>query len=188
MRLLLAILIFLSSFQAAFAARERMFVDEAEPDAPDSIKDPDLWKEKRGALPPWPSDSDLVEFELDTASPFRYFIDQKSLRIGTDKVVRYTLIAESRSGRGRNVSFEGLRCEPQGVFQIYAYGVGDRFEEMPGSEWQSIRAARSDKLHRELHEHFLCIPMAFEPRPEKDMIRAMRGTFRPGENSGFLTE
>ncbi|MBP6808482.1 MAG: hypothetical protein KAX51_11025, partial [Chromatiaceae bacterium] len=81
----------------ALAAKPRQFIDEAEPAAPASIGDPKPWEEGKADLPLWPKDSDLVEFELDTASPsrFRYFIDGQHLTIGSDDVVRYTLVAES---------------------------------------------------------------------------------------------
>jgi hypothetical protein len=151
---------------------------------------PKPWEEGKTALPPWPKDGDLVEFNLDTASPsrFRYFIDGKHLSIGSDEeVVRYTLVAESPSGT-RNVTFEGLRCKAQGVFRTYAYGSNDRFILVEGADWQAITSQSGDRLHRELHGHFLCAPRTFEPRPIPDMIRALQGKVRGRENTGFLPD
>ena len=169
------------------AAAERTFIDEPEPITPSSVREREPWKEQAVDLPPWPRDQDLVEFELDTRTPFRYFIDAKNLRTGADGVVRYTLVAESRSGT-RNVSFEGLRCTPKGTYRVYAYGANGRFEAVTGENWQSATTGAGDQLHRELHGHFLCGPMTFEPRPKKDMVRALRGNIRSRENTGFLPD
>ena len=173
----------------ALAAKPRQFIDEAEPAAPVSIGDPKLWEEGKTELPPWPKDGDLVEFELDTASPsrFRYFIDGQHLTIGSDDVVRYTLVAESPTG-ARNVTFEGLRCKAQGVFRTYAYGSDSSFKPVEGADWQAIIAKSGDHLHRELHGHFLCGPRTFEPRPIPDMLRALKGKVRGRENAGFLPD
>jgi hypothetical protein len=170
----------------ALAAKPQQFIDEAEPAAPSSIQEGKLWEEGKSTLPPWPKDSDLVEFQLDTGSPsrFRYFIDGQHLNIGRDEVVRYTLVAESPTG-ARNVTFEGLRCKAQGVFRTYAYGSGKAFIPVEAGEWETITAKYGDKLHRELHDHLLCGPHTFEPRPIKDMIRALKGEIHGRENAGF---
>ncbi len=168
------------------AAKPKLFIDEAEPAAPASISDGKPWEEGKMELPPWPKDSDLVEFQLDTASPsrFRYFIDGQHISIGRDDVVRYTLVAESPTGT-RNITFEGLRCKAQGVFRTYAYGSDHSFKPVEGADWQAIIAKSGDQLHRELYGHFLCGQRTFEPRPIPDMIRALQGKIHGRENAGF---
>jgi hypothetical protein len=172
------------AFPLAVAAEEKFFIDEQEPIVPSSVREAEPWKETRGDLPPWPRDSDLVEFKLDAPSPFRYFIDGRNLRIGKDEVVRYTLVAESPSG-ARNVSFEGLRCTANGAYQTYAYGANGSFQVLPETDWLKIAGLPGDALHKELHKHFLCGPLTFKPRPRKDMIRALQGQIAEKENSGF---
>lgn len=167
---------------------DRPFIDEAGSPAPRSIVDKDRgWKEGATSLPPWPNDKDLVEFSVDDPeSRFRYYIDGKHLSIGTDGAVRYTLVVESRSGV-RNLSFEGLRCTPSGVFKLYAYGNNGRFEAVE-SDWISIQRRRHDKLHRNLHKHILCIPRGFGPRSRRDMIHAMRTRTPDKASTGFLPD
>jgi hypothetical protein len=169
------------------AAPERTFIDEPEPVVPSSVEEREPWAEEAFELPPWPRDSDLIEFELDSPSPFRYFIDGRNLRIGGDGVVRYTLVAESDGG-ARNVSFEGLRCTAHGSVQIYAYGAAGEFRPLPATDWRSIRDEPGDMLHKELHGHFLCGPRTFEPRPRKDALRALKGRVGERENAGFLPD
>jgi len=170
-----------------FAAEERAFIDTPEPVTPSSIEEGKPWEEIASKLPPWPRDSDLIEFELDSSSPFRYYIDRRHLGIGRDEVVRYTLVAESSSG-ARNVSFEGIRCKPRGVYRIYAYGSRGTFHPIPESDWIYVRNDPGDMLHRELHGHFLCGPRTFAPRPKKDMIRALKGHIAERENAGFVSD
>jgi hypothetical protein len=164
---------------------DRPFIDEPEAPMPSSIRDREDWKEKSVTLPPWPKDSDLVEFHVEDSSPqFRQYIDGRHLSVGSDEVVRYTLVVQSRGG-ARNVSFEGLRCTPQGTFKIYAYGVDGRFEKTK-SEWESLHGRSHDKIHRDLYRHFLCVRLNFEPRPKKDMIRTMRSAAPREANTGFM--
>lgn len=165
------------------------FIDEAEPAAPASLQEGKQWEEVRASLPPWPADGDLVELEVDFRSPgkFRYFIDGRHLRVDADEVVRYTLVAESPSGT-RNVTFEGLRCTAKGTYRQYAYGANGAFIPVEGGGWQPISLQTGDRLHKELHGHFLCVPRAFAPRPVKDMIRAFKGQVQLRENAGFLSD
>lgn len=170
------------------AEREQSFVNDPEHPVSSSVEDKDTsWKEGATTLPPWPKDSDLVEFEVDDPSArFRQYIDEKSIKVGSDGAVRYTLVIEAPSGT-RNVSYEGMRCTPQGAFKIYAYGYNGRFEKTE-SGWQPIHGGPRDEIHRDLHELILCVPRAFEARPKKDMIRAMRSPAPVESNTGFITD
>ena len=189
MRTLISLLLaaFLSG-PAVAANGDRPFIDEPEPPTPASVREKDKeWRESATSLPPWPRYSDLIEFEVDDpSSPFRQYIDGKHLTVGTDGAVRYTLVVESRGG-SRNVSFEGLRCTPSGAFKVYAYGNRGRFQRSE-SEWTKIHGRPHDKIHRDLHKQFLCIPREFKPRPKQDMIRAMRARAHHEANTGFQSD
>ena len=179
-------------FPSAMVGAEKKFgtfIDEAEPAGPASLQEGKQWTEGRAELPPWPADSDLVELKVDFRSPgnFRYFIDGRHLRVDADEVVRYTLVAEAPSGT-RNVTFEGLRCTAQGTYRQYAYGANGAFIPIEEGDWQPISLQTGDRLHKELHGLFLCVPRAFTPRPVKDMIRAFKGQVQVRENAGFLTD
>jgi len=189
MRSFVFILLLAAMFGTNVSAKsERQFVDEAEPSAPSALDDKKWgWKEGATSLPPWPKDGDLVEVMVDDPAPrFRAYIDGKNVRVGADEAIRYTLVLESRSGT-RNVSFEGLRCTPSGMYKIYAYGTNGRFEKVD-NEWQSLHGRGNDKLRTDLHSHILCVPLKFEPRPTKDMIRTMRSRVPVEGNTGFMTE
>ena len=171
------------------AERQGPFLDALQPATPPARDTDGESATKDGAptLPPWPKDSDLVELHLDDSSPsFRHYIDGKYISVGSDGVVRYTLVSDSQGG-ARNISFEGLRCTPNGELKIYAYGNNGRFERNL-TEWQPIHGGRSNQVHRQLHRQILCVPLKFEPRPKKDMIRAMRTRVPQEANTGFLPD
>lgn len=184
----IAAALLVAGVSAGPALAERPFLDESGPIPPSSIKEPDYWSEGIADLPPWPKDADLVELRLDgPRGPLRYYLDGRHLAVGSDQVVRYTLVAESASG-ARNVSFEGIRCTPKGQHKVYAFGVGGRFEPAPASDWHGLPEANANDYRRQLHGQILCVPLKFEPRPKKDMIRAMKGPIHPRENAGFMTD
>lgn len=70
-------------------------------------------------FPAPPVDRDAVPFSVGRdESPLRFAIDPKSVSIGKDNVVRYTVLITSKTG-ARNVNYEGLRCDT-GERRIYA--------------------------------------------------------------------
>jgi len=185
---LLILLLALLSIPVVSAKSERQFVDEPEPMAPKGFDDEDpSWEEGATSLPPWPKDGDLVEVMVDDPAPrFRSYIDSRNITVGSDQAVRYTLVLEAKSGT-RNLSFEGMRCTPSGDYKIFAYGTGGRFQKVD-NEWQSLHGRGQDKVRTDLHRNILCVPLKFEPRPKKDMIRAMRSRIPLEGDSGFMSE
>jgi hypothetical protein len=67
------------------------------------------WVELAAQLPPYPQTENLLEFNVSSATRNRHYVDAASISVGSDKVVRYTVVIESAGG-ARNVSFEGMRC------------------------------------------------------------------------------
>ncbi|MDR2678814.1 MAG: CNP1-like family protein, partial [Zoogloeaceae bacterium] len=61
------------------------------------------WKENEVALPPYPQDGDLISLYVSATAQNRFFVDLANLSVGSDGVVRYTLVVISPSGV-RNVS------------------------------------------------------------------------------------
>lgn len=186
---LATILCAILALASAAACAETPFVNDPEMDAPSSVRDGKKWQEQTVRMPAWPKDADLVEIKLDgPADDFRYSIDSRSLATGSDDVVRYTLVTEASSG-ARNVSFEGLRCTPKGVYKTYAYGSGSRFSPTGVAEqWQQIDERSRDRFRYELWRHYLCVPRLFKPRDRKDQIRMLKsGRVPQVENAGFMS-
>jgi hypothetical protein len=68
------------------------------------------FKEGVTTLPALPRDEDLIPFSVNGSSEFRFAVDPKSISVGDDNVVRFTVVITSKGG-GRNVNYEGIRCD-----------------------------------------------------------------------------
>jgi hypothetical protein len=173
---------------APASAAENAFVNDAEPPVPSSVRPGTPWQESETRLPPWPKDADLAELVPDGPdSGMRYFIDVANLTVGSDDVVRYTLVAEGRNGV-RNLSVEGIRCTPRGAYKTYAYGTGERFAPVEAEEWLTIPADGGERWRHDLWRFHFCIPHGFAPRPKVDMVRSLEGRIAPRQNMGFLPD
>lgn len=133
------------------------------------------WQEDHVQLPAYPQPENLVEFFVSSANPFRFFIDRASLSIGTDGVVRYTLIARSTSG-SESVSFEGIRCK-SGILKVYAYGRTADKTWVPsrGSRWRDIQARSVNRQHGALQRDYFCPQRMPIFTPEEGIDALKRG-------------
>ena len=111
------------------------------------------WKEGEVALPRYPVEADLIEFEVGAGTAFRFFIDPASLSVGDDGVVRYTLVARSASGVA-NISYEGMRCHST-AYKVFARGADGRWSLRQG-EWQVIEVKTIQRWHNVLYREYLC--------------------------------
>jgi hypothetical protein len=93
--------------------------------------------EEQVVPPPALDKTRLVEVKLHASakSEFRYYVDPASVSVGTDRIVRYVLVARSASG-AENVTFEGLRCP--GEYRVYAVARSDASWAGRPSEWRPI--------------------------------------------------
>ncbi len=155
-------------------AEENAFIPDVTPRAPASVEPGKPWQEGTAQFPPWPQDTDLVELQIDGSTRrFRYFIDSRNLQVGSDQVVRYTLIAESGSGT-RNLSYEGIRCTPKGRYKVFAYGLDGHFSPSENPDWRLISDDRSEPYRNALWQFHFCIPRQFLPKTRKDIIRSLK--------------
>ncbi len=106
-------------------------------------------------LPAFPKPENYLPFQVSTTTPFAFFVDAKSISVGADRVVRYSLIAKSAEG-GLNISFEGMRCADD-QFRIYAFGRADNtWFEVRNSHWQAIPDDPRNAQRKVLHDDFFC--------------------------------
>lgn len=105
-------------------------------------------------VPTYPKEDDLVGFFVSAANDFKFFIDRKSLSIGSDGVVRYTLIARSPEGVD-NVSYEGIRCSAES-YRIYATGHADRRWSKRATEWRKIEPKTVARWRQALLRDYFC--------------------------------
>lgn len=144
--------------------------------------DPD-WKEGEYALPPAPAETRLRPFYVSSASPNRFYVDEESVTVGPDNVVRYVLVVRTPGG-AENVTYEGIRCAT-GERRIYASGrAGGEWSPLKVSEWQSIGDNSYNRPRAALAYDYFCDGPA-APRNREHALRRLKGERDPGEPAGY---
>ncbi|MBI4742120.1 MAG: CNP1-like family protein [Betaproteobacteria bacterium] len=113
------------------------------------------WQEIETRLPAYPKTENLLPFFVSAATENRFMVDGESITVGTDGVVRYTLVVSSPSG-ALNVSYEGLRCSAM-ERRLYAFGRDDKaWSRARGNQWSGIRASVVNRQHAALYFEYFC--------------------------------
>jgi len=113
------------------------------------------WKELESRIPSYPKTEDLVAFDAGAASAHRFYVDTRSLSVGEDGVVRYTLVIKAAGG-ATNVTFEGIRCELREQ-KYYAVGRADgSWVRARKPQWRRIESQDLNRHHGALYREFLC--------------------------------
>jgi hypothetical protein len=113
------------------------------------------WKEIAVQLPAPPVDDNLVPFDVGPTVSLASAIDAKSLSIGADGVVRYTLVTKSQGG-AKNVSYEGIRCESKEK-KLYAFGHADgSWGRSRRDGWEPLKSDRVSLQQVALASDYFC--------------------------------
>jgi hypothetical protein len=106
-------------------------------------------------MPAPPAKESLQPFYVSAASDNQFLVDLATLTVGKDGVVRYVLVVATPSG-GRNVSYEGMRCETR-ERRLYASGRSDgTWSKSRNSEWTKIKDAAANRQHAALFLEYFC--------------------------------
>lgn len=141
------------------------------------LKDAPRSDEVQASLPEYPKPENYLPLRVSETTPFDFFVDAKSVSVGKDGVVRYSLIAKSRDG-ALNVSFEGIRCSER-KFRIYAFGRPDHsWSEARGSLWQAMPADPRNAQRAVLYGEFFCPGGVMIYTPEEG-VQALRAGGHP---------
>ena len=132
--------------------------DQRNPDdEKETPRDEDDWSEIKGiSFPPVPKTRNLIRVGLDSLDTrYEYFIDGSSILLGSDDVIRYTVVLQSDTGV-RNVYFEGIRCETMEA-RTYAYATRQSgFKPLASSTWKGLRAVGPFAYRLLLADNFMC--------------------------------
>ena len=130
------------------------------------------WAEIEVQLPAFPEDENLIPFRVGYHTETKFLIDGNSLSVGSDEVIRYTLLVISASG-AKNISYEGLRCETA-ERRVYAFGRSDRtWSKARGNQWVGIRG-RSNNHYVDLFADYFCVVGAPAVLNADDARRVLR--------------
>jgi len=144
--------------------------------ADDGVETQGLPREGAFTRPPYPLDSNLMEFSVGPAVSHRHFIDTQSVSVGTDGVVRYTVVVKAAGG-ATNVFFEGIRCEPAQK-RLYALGrAGGQWIDAKRADWTPISRYHPDDYHTALYEDGFC-PERSLVRNREEALFALRSRFQ----------
>ncbi|MBK4733502.1 CNP1-like family protein [Noviherbaspirillum pedocola] len=119
----------------------------------DDVEKP--WQEVTVQMPAAPIDANLLPFDVSATATLRFAVDANSLSVGSDGVVRYTLVAVSPSG-AKSISYEGIRCA---TFEkkTYAFGHPDgTWSRSRRDQWEPIPRNSANRQHAVLAQDFLC--------------------------------
>lgn len=115
------------------------------------------WTENKvDKLPPLPRAADLIPFDVSQNTRLQFAVDAKSLSVGTDGVVRYTVVVTSPAG-ARNVNYEGIRCDTY-EWRLYA-GLNadhDDWDRTVSNDWARIENGELNAYHAALYQDYFC--------------------------------
>ena len=149
----------------SLAANAQLFGKREDPDKP--------WIEAELKLPPYPKPGTLIEFEAGGASRNRFYIDAESISIGSDGVVRYTLVVKGAGG-GENISYEGMRCETREQ-KYYAFGRRDgTWSNARSGEWRRIEYKDVNRQHGVLYADYFCPDRKLPVKSPQDAVNRLR--------------
>ena len=120
-----------------------------------SDRDPHSSDEERATPPPFPNEAALIRVPVDHPIDFDFFVDSESLSVGSDGVVRYTVVARAKGGAS-NIAYEGLRCKER-ERRIYAIGRSDRTWSMARNpKWVSVSDLPANLIQATLSDSYFC--------------------------------
>jgi hypothetical protein len=118
-------------------------------------KDDSSWQEIAIQLPSAPDPANLVAFYVGPTTTQSFSIDAKSVTVGDDSVVRYTVVATSAAG-AKNISYEGIRCKTLEK-KLYATGHADgTWSRARRIEWEPIAENMPNRYHAALAKEYFC--------------------------------
>ncbi len=137
---------------AFFCASPAFAQSQFEEDFDDTGK---TWQEVSVQLPATPVNASLIPFYVRPTATQDFAIDEKSLSVGKDGVIRYTMVATSPAG-AKNISYEGIRCE---TFErkSYAFARADgTWARSRRDQWEPIVRNAANRQHGVLATDFFC--------------------------------
>ena len=108
------------------------------------------------ALPPLPQAGNLLPFDVSSMSRLSYGVDAKSLTVGQDGVVRFTVAISSPAG-AHNIYYEGIRCDTY-EWRLYAAAneTGTDWDRTVNNDWQRIANSELNAYQSALYVDYMC--------------------------------
>lgn len=124
----------------------------------DYWEDEKIWQESEVPPPAFPVNADLLPVYVSAVATNEYLIDAKSVSVGPDGVVRYSLVVRTPGG-AQNISFEGMRCDTR-EWKMLATGritpEGGVWAKARISEWRPIENKPVNRHHAAIWKDYFC--------------------------------
>lgn len=140
------------------------------------------WQEIALQLPAPPDAENLIPFYVSPTATQNFALDEKSLSVGKDGVIRFTMVASSPAG-AKNISYEGIRCE---TFEkkSYAFSRADgTWARSRRDQWEPIVRNAANRQHGTLAIDFFCESKSISGTRET-IVRRLRGNQPINSRSG----
>lgn len=123
-------------------------------------------------LPAFPQAENLIPFEGSVTTGNKYLVDSESLSVGSDGIVRFTLVIVSSAG-ARNVSYEAMNCSSS-ERRLYALGRADgTWSRARSDQWLKIRDNSLNRHYAELYTNYFC-PIGMTLRDADEARQVLR--------------
>lgn len=145
----------------------------------EKFEEPKQWQETSTVFPAPPVDANLTEIYLSATSLNRFWVDRKSVTVGSDGVVRYALVVLS-SGGVRGVTYEGIRCETRELRRYATLRPDNEWAKSRNENWVRITESPGHRQHAVLYLQHFCP----DGIPAKDAEEAVGNLIRGGRFPG----
>ncbi len=147
------------------------------------------WKEAVTDIPPYPDEDNLLAFPVAAAGgSYEFFLDENSIKVEKDGIVRYTAVIRSRGG-AENVFFEGIDCKNM-EYKTYAYGqMKKTFRQTKNPQWKVIQSRGVMAFRAELHQQYFCLIYGMS-RTSEQIMEKVKGAnqFQFQDDTGSFHE
>lgn len=117
---------------------------------------PNWTENKVETLPSLPLASNLIPFDVSGNTPLTFAVDAKSLSVGDDGVVRYTVVVTSPSG-AHNVNYEGIRCDTYEWRQYAGLNADhDGWDDTVATPFARIEDSALNGYQAALYQDYFC--------------------------------
>lgn len=139
------------------------------------------WQENEMELPPPLNRSQLIPFDMNIRTELQFSVDASSVSIGSDRVVRYVLLARSGGGT-ENILYEGLRCETAEARNYARWNAAEQrwVPSTASTPWRALSGVAASLPAARLAYLALCDG----PSPTEPKERLLNDLRRGGKNIG----
>ena len=138
--------------------------------------EPPPWAEVMQAPPAAFNLDKLIPVANPTRSNLSYGVAPDTVSVGSDKVVRYVIVAKSPRG-AMNVLYEGVRCDTREVKAYASWRLDSGWRELSDPQWEELRNANSRYAQTMSDDAFCDVRIVYGSA--EDIVQRLRKASKP---------